>query len=141
MIVRAELVDVDTSELSFSVTLPPKLPTSIIAKHLESQLNLLESFQQNDERAKVKEALFVTLGALYEKYIDTEKAPLQINIDGKQRQSFHEAFNNDSNRFKHNKVLRLFESAAEDIAFLINGSVSRYRLYAEQHPQIQLITK
>ena len=131
MIVRAELVDVDTSELSFSVTLPPKLPTSIIAEHLGSQLNLLESLKQ-DDKAKVKEALFVTLKALYEKYIDSEKAPLEINIDGKQRESFYKTFNEDSTKFKPGKVLRLFENAAEDTAFLMNGSMTRYGAYVVQ---------
>ena len=74
----------------------------------------------------------MTLEAFYEKYVDSEKAPLEINIDGKQRDSFYRAFHCDSINFKCNKVLPLFESAAEDIAFLMNGSMSRYRVYVGQ---------
>ena len=72
------------------------------------------------------------LGKLYEKYIDSSTALLQVNISSNTKYNltnlFLNNFDSDSEiKIEVDKVLIVMEAAVKEISYLMNDSTSRFR--------------
>ena len=110
-------------KLDYNLTLPSEIPESIIAKEFESG-----TMNDMDMNKKVCDGL----KQLYEKYIDSSTAAMEVNISSTTKYNLTNLFkmdysDNDEIGVEIKKILSGMETAVKEISYLMNDSTSRFR--------------
>merc|ERR1712136_345137 len=80
----------------------------------------------DDDNDGVITAFIATMKTMYIKYIEAGNAPLEINISSRQRRRIQQVVEKQSGLTMIKSILKLLESAVEEITTLLTGSAMRF---------------
>jgi len=114
-------------DLEFRLVLPAELPLSAIAEEFEDNAKAVTS-EDGEDTEGILTICFDSMTALFVKYIEKEKAPLEININSTTRDALQSVFAGSGDDQDIARMLHLVEDAALEIVQLMTDTAIRYFL-------------
>ena len=113
-------------KLNYHLILPSEIPKSMIAKEFENQVNQFES--KTMDNLDANKIIYNGLARLYEKYIDSSTAAMEVNISSSTKYDLINLFQNGFHgEIEIDKICTAMEIAVNEISFLMNDTASRFR--------------
>lgn len=135
------------------LTLPAELPLSMLAERLQQNARNVKQIDdtRNDTENrdgmesmdgccdctkkngnKEMESIYASLKALYQKYIEYDCAPLEINISSRKRGNITEAFTKELDRKSMEEIVDAMGLAADEIVSLLTEAAIRHSSVSER---------
>merc|ERR1711902_404222 len=116
------------------LTLPDELPLSILAERVQDHIrNMRETTKTNmDKDTDALKCFYASVKALYQKYIEADCAPLEINISSRKRQTISEAFELEIDRKCMEMIMEAMGLAADEIVSLLTEAAIRHSAVNER---------
>ena len=103
---------ITTMELTYNVNFAEGVPMSAITKDFDE--------------TRIEESFYECSSKLYDKYIDSTQAMMEVNISSQLRFTLMSLFKNNKEK-SIEKILSLMEQAVKQISVLMNDSYSRFQ--------------
>merc|ERR1719474_770762 len=113
------------SGLAFELTLPPELTLSSIAEGFKKNIKQVET---ECVETGIKTTFFESMKQIYLKYIDSDVAPLEINVPAKMRHQISGVFHGDGTEKSVREIMLLMERAVQNIVNLMTEAAIRFSL-------------